>query len=98
MDLTEKYFDAKFQNVNDNMINLSVNLKKVGESVDRVDGTVVEHGVRLSIVEKSQEDHIEDHKEHQGQSQFNIGIWIMVAIFAIDKISIFIERFLPPSP
>lgn len=88
---TKDYFNEKFDNTNEK-------LDTVIATVDKIDGKVVEHDVRIAIVEKSQEDHITDHQEHKSTSQFSIGIWVMVAIFAIDKISAFIDRFLPFSP
>lgn len=90
MDLTEKYFNEKFNNVNDNMQNLSDNLEKVVISVDRIDGKVVEHGVRLSLVEGSQKEHLDNHKTKDSKNQFNLSQWVavflVIAAILADKI------------
>lgn len=91
MDLTEKYFDAKFENVNDNMKNINLKLDSVASSVDRIDGKVVEHGVRLSLVEESQKDHLTNHDKKDSKGQFNASQW--VAVFLV-IIAILADKFL----
>jgi hypothetical protein len=80
LDLTEKYFDQKFQNTNDRILSVDDKLDKVVTSVEKIDGKVVEHDVRLSAVEKSQIDHLEEHKNKETKKEFSVSQWIAVAL------------------
>jgi hypothetical protein len=91
LELTEKYFDGKFDNVETKIKNVDDKLAKVIESVERIDGKVADHSVRLSIVEKSHKDHIEDHGKHENKRRFNTGQWIAVGLVIIAILS---DKFL----
>lgn len=79
---TKDYFNAKFDNIDDKLDTLV-------KTVDKIDGKVVEHGVRLSLLESSHQDHIENHKDKDSKQRFQyeqlIGFGFVVAAILVDK-------------
>jgi hypothetical protein len=79
---TKDYFNEKFDNTNEK-------LDTVISTVEKIDGKVVEHGLRLSLVEKAHDDHIKNHKDKEGRQRFQyeqlIGFAFVVAAILVDK-------------
>ncbi len=76
---TQDYLNEKFENTNNK-------LDKVITTVDRIDGKVVEHDVRIALVETAQTSHLENHKKMAADKKFNVQqfislLAIMVTIF-----------------
>lgn len=98
MDLTEKYFDQKFETTDSNIKAVDDKVNKVVVTVEKIDGKVAEHGVRLSLVEQSQKDHINNHTNNKEDKKWNIEMKIIITIFALGQLMAIIDRFFPPSP
>jgi hypothetical protein len=85
---TTKYLDTKFKNLDDKLDKLVV-------SVERIDGKVEDHSIRLSLVEKSHNEHIESHNRNddkkESKKQFGISQWIAVILVILAILS---DKFL----
>lgn len=82
-DSTKEYFDIKFGDV----------IKEIKEATKKNTSDIITIEKKVDKLEDFKDTHVQHHESKENNMKFNLEMWVIVAIFLIDKIFQYVDKF-----
>jgi hypothetical protein len=89
------YLEVKFNSIEDKIDGTKDDIKRHSDEIRQLYDMDRDGKERIRTLESFREDHTRQHAEKTNGKRFNLEMWVLIGLFAIDKIGSWISSYLP---
>lgn len=99
MQMTDGELKSNFVQINEKLDLISQHQQNLIDGLDSDvkanTAGILENKSDIQTVDNKITNHLQNHSEKEGSKRFNLEMWVLIGLFALDKIGSWIKMYLP---